>query len=65
MGKIVKAEVRRLVAEYVARHPELSYKQIAEKLGCSSRTVLAIYKEHGGHRRRPLGVEQLKALEDK
>ncbi len=63
MDKITRTEVRRIVAAYVARHPELTYKQIGDKLGCSSRTVLMMFKKHGGRRRRPIGIEQLKALE--
>jgi hypothetical protein len=60
----VRKEVRKAVAEYVSQHPKLTYAQIAKTLGCHVGTIAVICKEFGVTRRRQLGVEQLKALEE-
>ena len=49
---MTRKEVRAKVAEYIAAHPELSYKRIGETLGCATSTVATIAFEYGVVRQR-------------
>jgi DNA invertase Pin-like site-specific DNA recombinase len=42
---LTRKEARQIVAEYIQNHPELTYKQIAEKLNCGLSTVGNIASE--------------------
>ena len=59
-----RKEVRAKVAEYVAAHPELTYKKIGDKLNCSGTVIATIAQEYGVVRqRRALSQADLSKLE--
>jgi ribosome-binding protein aMBF1 (putative translation factor) len=62
--KITTSEIRQLIADCVRRRSDLSYKALAEKLGCSPRTIASIAKEFGIVRRAPLGIDHLRRMEE-
>ncbi len=49
---MTRREVRQKIAQYLKTHPELTYKQLAEKLNCGLSTVGNIAREFGIERQR-------------
>jgi len=51
------------LANYIAAHPEQSYRVIAAKLGCSIATVSACARSHGVQRRPRVNLDLSKLME--
>ena len=49
---MTRKEARQLLAEYLKQHPELSYRDVAEKLNCGLSTVGGVAREFGVRRQR-------------
>jgi uncharacterized protein YerC len=62
---MTRKEVRKKVAEYIALHPELTYRRISEKLDCSLCTIGRIAREFSisRHQHKPISEADLSKLE--
>jgi DNA invertase Pin-like site-specific DNA recombinase len=61
---MTRKKVRQTIAEYLGAHPELTYKQVAEKLNCGLSTVGNIAREFGiARQRKALSDADLSSLE--
>lgn len=61
---ISQAQMRDLIADQIERHPEMSDRAIAKRLGCSHPTVAAVRKGGKSYRPDPAAVEAARARAD-
>jgi DNA-binding MurR/RpiR family transcriptional regulator len=59
-----RTEARTKIAEYLKAHPEVSYKELAAKLGCAASTIATIAHKAGIVRqRKALNLADVSKLE--
>lgn len=58
----IQTEVELEIARYIKSHPERSYREIGEKLGCHTATVYRIAKRNGISRQNVIDEKALDNL---
>jgi hypothetical protein len=52
MSHNTRTEARAAIAEYLKKHPEVSFRELALTLNCSPSTIATIARQHGIVRQR-------------